>query len=158
MKNRQERFLAAFEVCGNISLASRSAKVHRETHYYWMANDPTYPPRFEQVSVRAVQALEDEAVRRAVHGVKTPVLYQGKQVYIQGMPYYETHYSDRLLIRLLEVRDPEGFGRGKKTSGKIDLDKLTPAELDDLKRLARKCNVSVETAADKPESVPMPDV
>jgi hypothetical protein len=51
------------------------------------------------------QTLQDEAVRRAVEGIRRPVLYRGKQVYIHGEPLFDIEYSDQLLIRLL-VRCP----------------------------------------------------
>jgi hypothetical protein len=55
-----------------------------------MREDPTYPRRFKEAERQAARVLEDEAVRLAVYGVKKPVLYQGKQVYVDGVPLYET--------------------------------------------------------------------
>src|ERR1035438_705529 len=81
---------------------------------------------------RATQTLQDEAVRRAVEGVRRPVLYRGKQVYIQGKPLFEIEYSDQLLIRLLEAFNPEKYGRRVEQINLMDMDpdKLTPEQLD----------------------------
>src|ERR1035438_6752958 len=61
-----------------------------------------------------------------------PVLYRGKQVYIQGEPLFDIEYSDQLLIRLLEAFYPEKYGRRVEQINlmEIDPDKLTPAMLD----------------------------
>jgi hypothetical protein len=67
-----------------------------------------------------------------VEGVRRPVLYRGKQVYIQGKPLFEIEYSDQLLIRLLEAFNPEKYGRRVEQINLMDLDpdKLTPEMLD----------------------------
>ncbi len=111
--------------------AARWANIHRQTHYDWLANDPSYPARFKEAQERAARTLEDEAVRRAHEGVHRPVLHRGKQVYVGGEPLFEIHYSDRLLIRLLEAYNPEKFGRRTEQipwSG--DFDDLTPPQLE----------------------------
>ena len=54
--------------------------------------------------------LEDEAVRRAKHGTAKPVLYKGRQVYVDGEPLYEHQHSDTLLMFLLRAYDREKFG------------------------------------------------
>lgn len=127
----QRRFLEAFAVCSSVQKAARWAGVHRQTHYDWLSADPTYPARFEEARRRAGQTLEDEAVRRAVEGVRRPVLYRGKQVYIQGEPQYEIAYSDPLLIRLLEANDPERFRRHHQHERIAKLFELEPEKLTD---------------------------
>jgi len=128
----QKRFLEAFEVSCSIQKAARWANIHRQTHYDWMRKDATYPARFAEARERATQTLEDEAVRRAVEGVRRPVLYRGKQVYIQGKPLFDIEYSDQLLIRLLEAFYPEKYGRHVEQINLMDIDpdKLTLAMLD----------------------------
>jgi hypothetical protein len=108
---RQTKFLAAFAACGRVVAASRAAQVHRSSHYVWMRNDPTYPARFNAARERAGTMLRDEAVERAMHGMRIPVLYKGRPVRINGKVLYESVYSERLLIHLLEVLLPEQFGR-----------------------------------------------
>jgi hypothetical protein len=48
----QARFLACFEVCGQVLKASRWAKVPRSEHYRWLEEDPTYPTRFEAADMK----------------------------------------------------------------------------------------------------------
>ncbi len=61
-------------------------------------------------------------LRRAVEGVRRPVLHKGKPVYINGEILYQVEYSDRLLERLLEVHNPEKFGRRTENSVVFDGD------------------------------------
>jgi hypothetical protein len=124
--------LEAFAVSCSIQKAARWANIHRQTHYDWLRKDATYPARFAEARERATQTLEDEAVRRAVEGVRRPVLYRGKQVYIHGEPLFEIEYSDQLLIRLLEAFNPEEYGRRVEQINLMDIDsdKLTPEQLD----------------------------
>ena len=105
----QARFLAAFQACGSVAKAARWAKVARTSHFEWLREDPTYRPRFVEAERQAARGLEDEAIRRAVEGVRKLVLYKGQPVYVHGEPLYETEYSDRLLERLLEANNPEKF-------------------------------------------------
>src|ERR1017187_6014622 len=67
-----------------------------------------------------------------MEGVRRPVLYRGKQVYIQGKPLFDIEYSDQLLIRLLEAFYPAKYGRRVEQINLMDIDpdKLTPAMLD----------------------------
>jgi hypothetical protein len=70
-------------------------------------------------------------------------LYKGKQVRICGEPLYEVHYSDRLLVRLLEVYHPEKFGRRAEPAvWDGDLSKLTTALLEKVtgRLIADACN------------------
>jgi hypothetical protein len=129
---RQSRFLAAFAACGSIERASRSAQVHRQTHYFWMREDLTYPRRFKEAEVQAARALEDEAVRRAREGIRKPVLHRGKQVYVQGEPLFTTEYSDSLLMFLLKASNPERFRERLEQTNLLDIDpdKVPPELLD----------------------------
>jgi len=56
---------------------------------------------------RAVQALESEAVRRALSGVAVPVFHQGREC---GST---VKHSDQLLMFLLKTLNPERFGAAK---------------------------------------------
>jgi hypothetical protein len=106
----QKQFLEAFAVSCSIQKAARYANVHRQTHYDWLAKDPSYPARFREAQERAGRTLEDEAVRRAKDGIEKPVLYKGRQVYVDGEPLYEHQHSDTLLMFLLRAYDREKFG------------------------------------------------
>jgi hypothetical protein len=49
---RQARFLAFFEMCGQVLKASRWAKVPRSEHYRWLEEDPKYPTRFDAADMK----------------------------------------------------------------------------------------------------------
>lgn len=99
---KKTAFLAAFAQCATVSSAAEAARVHRNQHYRWL-QDPEYQQAFEQARETAVDALEAEAVRRAVHGRNEPVYYQGKVV---GTVQ---RYSDILLIFLLKGAMPAKY-------------------------------------------------
>ena len=122
------RFLAAFEACGSVAKAARWAKVARTSHFEWLREDPTYRPRFVQAEMQAARGLEDEAVRRAREGVRKPVLYKGKPVFVGGQMLYETEYSDQLLITLLKANNPTRFKDRTELVNlhEIDLSKVSP--------------------------------
>lgn len=137
-KDRQERFLASFVLSGSILHACRATKIHRQTHYYWLRVDPTYAARFEQGRHLAVQTLEDEAVRRAVEGIRRPVIHNGVQVVanVNGVrePLWENEYSDTLLMFLLKALAPHKYNPPRETINLLELDPdlLTSAQLDKL--------------------------
>ena len=55
-------------------------------------------------------ALEDEAIRRAVHGVDTPMTIAGKREIVKK-------FSDTLLIFLLKAHDPARFSENVHVKG-----------------------------------------
>lgn len=101
--NRASVFLKAFRVCGNIKMAAEAAKWDKAMHYRLMRKDPKYRALFEEAKKAAVEILEDEAQRRAVHGVNKPIYWQGEEV---GQ---ELVYSDSLLQFLLRGEKPEKY-------------------------------------------------
>ena len=78
-------------------VAAQAAGVHRSRHYDWLKKDPAYVSAFVAAQDEAVQALEDEAVRRAYEGVEKPVTVAGQREFVR-------EYSDTLLIFLLRGR------------------------------------------------------
>ncbi len=97
----QARFLEAYANCADISLAAKWAQVRRGMHYYWLENDPGYPPRFQAALRKSVDVFRNEAVRRAVRGTNKPVFYKGRIVgHIQ-------EFSDTLLLAYLKARAEE---------------------------------------------------
>ena len=88
--------------------------------------------RFAEAPQRAADMLEDEAVRRAKDGVRRPLVYKGKQVYVQGEPIYQIEYSDHLVIRLLEANAPDKWKprTENKNINEWDLSKLSSEQLE----------------------------
>ena len=117
----QQRFLKAFCQTGNVSLAAKSAKVRRQTHYQWLERDiadgvaeqpDSYTRAYAEAEAVAIDLLEGEAVRRAKDGVLEPVFQGGKRV---GSI---RRYSDTLLIFLLKGRLPEKYRERYEHTGK----------------------------------------
>jgi hypothetical protein len=110
-QQRKEAFLAALAKTGNVTVAARMAKIDRGTHYDWLKEDPEYKAASEDAIEQAADVLEEEAVRRAVKGVKRPV-YQGGE-----LVGYVQEYSDTLLIFLLKGNKPAKFRERYEHSG-----------------------------------------
>ena len=106
---KQKAFLAAYSQCGMVYMAARAAKVSKTAHYEWLKSDPEYANAFELAKEQAATALEDEAIRRARFGVRRPVLYKGKPVFVDGQPVYEIEYSDTLMQLLLKGAMPDKY-------------------------------------------------
>ena len=103
----QITFLYCFvSSCGHITRAAQAARVSRTTHQYWLTtaeNKDDYSEAFKRAQPIAAQALLDEAIERAAHGVEEPVFYKGECV------GFIKKYSDNLLIQLLKGEMPEKF-------------------------------------------------
>ena len=81
--------------------AAQRAGIDRGTHYDWL-KDPEYKAQFEAAQLQAADMLEDEAIRRAYHGVEKPITVAGKREIIR-------EYSDTLLIFLLKGARPQKY-------------------------------------------------
>lgn len=134
-RSTQRRFLQCYLDSGQVAEAARQAKIHPDTHYCWLKDDPEYAKKFRVDGTRDIQRLEDEAFRRAYEGIRRPVLNNGKQVYYDGQPLYVHVYSDRLLIRLLRARQPKKYKDNKVVTIDLgdwdgDLSKLSVPQLE----------------------------
>lgn len=137
----QEKFLAAFAGHVRVSKAAEIAGVARTQHYAWLKESKVYAGAFELVREQASQALEDEAVRRAVDGVEKPVFYRGE---VCG---HVVEYSDPLLALLLKANFPDRYKDRSEVTGvqKVEVNAeaialaevMTPQELEELERRLR---------------------
>jgi hypothetical protein len=107
-------FLAAYAETGTITAAAKLANISRHTHYDWMKADEEYRVAFADAEEKAIDALEQEARRRAIVGTEEPVYHQGKVV---GMI---RKYSDTLLIFLLKGNRPGKYRERYEISGSED--------------------------------------
>ncbi len=99
---KKRAFLAAFRETASVSRAATMAGIRRGTHYDWL-KDEAYAASFRIAQERAIQSLEDEAVRRAYEGIEEPVFQAGRQVGVVRK------YSDTLLIFLLKGLRPQKY-------------------------------------------------
>src|SRR5262245_15246237 len=102
-KQRQRRLLGIYAETGNITEASRSARVARICHYNWLKSDPDYARRFAEATEVAADTLLLEAHHRAMDGVETPIDAKN--------PAAGTvrRYSDQMLMFLLKSKKPEVY-------------------------------------------------
>lgn len=100
----QGAFLAAFAKMGMVTRAAEAAGIDRWTHYEWLKVDPDYKREFERACTIVTDAWEDEAIRRAFHGVEKPVTVAGARELVK-------EYSDRLAEFILTHRKPEVYGK-----------------------------------------------
>lgn len=107
----QAAFLAAFRTCYSIKQAAAAAKINPSTHKYWMKHDPEYAKVFTEARENAVDALEDEAYRRAVDGMERKKFHNGEPIIdpVTGEQYVEREYSDKLLELLLKANFPAKY-------------------------------------------------
>lgn len=109
---RQQAFLDAYRYSGMVKEAAETIGRSREMHYGAMRTSDAYREAFALVQSDVAVELEEEARRRAVDGVKVPILYRGKVI------GYDTRRSDALLIFLLEANNPEKFAGIKEELGR----------------------------------------
>lgn len=100
---KEVAFLAALAATCSVSRACEAAGIGRATVYEWRDEDPTFAARWEKAKAVGADILEDEAVRRAVEGVETPIYHEGKCVDTVHK------YSDTLMIFLLKGAKPEVY-------------------------------------------------
>lgn len=97
-------FLSAVSEGATIGEAAHEAGVNRKTVYRWKESDAEFAEAWDESLEEGTELLEREAVRRAVHGVEEPVIYQG-----QLTPIYE-HNPDGTL-KMVETRERNAKGR-----------------------------------------------
>ena len=102
---RQVAFLAAYRETASLSAAAKAAGIPLTQHYQRLERDPRYWRAFGEAQQEVADALQDEAVERALEGWLEPVPYRGRQCGAIR------HYSDRLLLLLLKARKPEQYSK-----------------------------------------------
>lgn len=128
---KKRAFLVAFSRIGTAVGAEEASGTSDAMHGEWKRlssdwYDPLYAEAFAVAKVKAGERLEHEARRRAIIGVRKPVLYQGAQVMVEQrnpdgsvvmgadgkpvlVPLMDVTYSDTLLIALMNANLPEKF-------------------------------------------------
>lgn len=113
---KDEKFFEALRGGASVAAAAAAAGYKRRTLYEWREADDEFRAEWEASLEEGTDALEDEALRRALHGTDEPVYYQGEEC------GYVRKYSDTLTIFLLKARRPEKYRE------KIDLNHGGQAE------------------------------
>jgi hypothetical protein len=76
------RFLDKLRETCNVSAACREIGISLSTADNYRKAFPAFAEAWEHAIAEASDNLEQEARRRAMHGIETPVLYQGQPTYI----------------------------------------------------------------------------
>lgn len=103
----QAKYLKVFRHTGNVMRSAQAAGVSRSTVYAACARSKTFATAVKEAEEEALEVLELEAHRRAVHGTKKPVFYKGARC------GYVREFSDTLMIVLLKARAPEKYRENK---------------------------------------------
>lgn len=162
-EEQKERFLEVLSVCGSVTDAVAASGLSATHAYRLMREEGSeFAARAREARDVGRHGLEDEARRRAYHGVVEPVLHQGRRVVdvykdpatgevVDERPVTVRRYSDTLLIFLLkgafpekykerlvtEERDPSKVLPGDPAT-RLDLSKLDDEELRTMQRLIEK--------------------
>lgn len=111
---------------GNVSRACKAVTIARSTAYDHKKTDTAFSGLWDDAVEEGLDALEQEARRRAFKGTRKPIYYMGKKI------DYIREYSDTLLIFLLKGGRPEKFRErmdiNQNISGSLDVN--IEAEID----------------------------
>lgn len=72
---KKKKFLTAYASTGSIEQACKAAGINRCTHYQWKEADPDYVAALEAIPDQVGDMLEDEAIRRALAGSDTLLIF-----------------------------------------------------------------------------------
>jgi len=98
---RQRKFLDVLSETGSAAKGALAVKISRNTLYIHRKKNKKFAEAWEEAEQRGVDALVEEARRRAYDGVNEPVFYKGEEV---GLI---CKYSDTLLMFLIKAKRPE---------------------------------------------------
>lgn len=85
------------------------------TAYEWRENDADFAAAWDRAKAIGMDALEDEATRRAFEGVDEPIVHMGI------ITDTVKKYSDTLAIFLLKGGKPEKYKDRVEHSGTVDI-------------------------------------
>jgi hypothetical protein len=101
----QALFLRVLEDTASPKAAAQACGISRTLAFEYKARDPEFKVLWEQAVEVAMDALLDEAYRRACLGVEEPLTYQGQISRDgDGNPITVRKHSDRLLEVMLKFR------------------------------------------------------
>lgn len=119
-----EAFLIRLAETGHVADSCKAVGLNRITAYGRKRDDKDFAERWEIAHQIGMSTLEDEAKRRAYHGVSKGVYYKGDRVDT------EIVYSDQLLMFLMQGRDTR-YKRKQEITGADAGPLLLLAKLDD---------------------------
>lgn len=138
--------LAAFcaalsESGGNVTRACKAVGISRTIAYEWRDASPEFAQAWDRFKAQGMEALEDEATRRAYEGYDKAVTFQGQ------VTDTVREYSDTLLIFLLKGGKPEKYRERTELTGAGG----GPVVITDTERAARLASLMALAARRKSE-------
>jgi len=114
---KKQKFIECLSETGSVTKTCEALAVSRVEMYKHRNKDPEFKEQWEAARQVALQALEDEAWRRAFKGTEKPVYYRGAPC------GYIREYSDHLMTVLLNANLPEKYRYQAKIehAGGLDL-------------------------------------
>ncbi|GGG97530.1 terminase [Pedobacter zeae] len=113
-EQKQADFLENVALYGNITEAARKSKLDRKTMYRWRSEEPGFAKAWDEAAEIGIEAIEDEARRRAFKGTLKPIYQGGVKVGTVR------EYSDTLLIFLLKGAKGAKYKERVQHSGDAD--------------------------------------
>ena len=110
-------FLILLSCTGNVSLSAQSAGLSRQLVCHWRDTDQAFAAGWTSATDQFADHLRYAAFRRGVEGRREPVFYQGVQI------GERVHYSDPLLLYLLQLADTES-GPATSSESEAERDQL----------------------------------
>lgn len=119
-KEKDTIFLNALSRSGNVTRAAVEAELDRVHLYRRKREDEAFAREWDKALAIGIEALEDEAKRRAYDGWDEPVFYQGRSC---GSI---RKFSDTLMIVLLKAHKPEKYRENinMNVSGELNVSAL----------------------------------
>lgn len=111
-QDHKARYIALLRKTGDKSVSARAIGFGPVTIKRHRDEDPAFDAECEEATEEAADALEAEARRRALDGLEREKWIGPAE---GGRFVTELHYSDTLLIRLLEANKADKFANRSKT-------------------------------------------
>lgn len=108
----QRRFLVKYSECWKIDEAVLGTQGYTIQDHYKSLEDPEYRQWWDAIQRGISDSIEEEAIRRAVKGVKEPIVFKG-----HVSDEYVIKYSDSLLAKVLSARLPAYGAKPQDDSG-----------------------------------------
>ncbi len=132
-KPKQAAFLTALVFRGgHHGQAARAAKIARATHWNWLKTDQNYRDLHKDAMGQVTEILEDEALRRSIHGTERGIYYMGEKVATEKVP------SDGLAMFMLRAADPEKYRERSEVKSEVKVQHKFEGTMEELLALYRK--------------------
>lgn len=130
---KQAAFLTALVFHGgHHGKAANAAKIARSTHWRWLESDQQYQVLHRKAMGQVTEILEDEALRRSIHGTERGIYYMGERVATEKVP------SDGLAMFMLRAADPEKYRERSEVKSEVKVQHKFEGTMEELLALYRK--------------------